>query len=271
MARIMSPAATRLKSAAAPQALYRFYDAHERLLYVGITGNVGVRWKAHGKRRPWWTTVAYATVEHFPDRASVLLAERTAIIVEKPLHNKTHNRGKRVDPFGRSGACPPGGRLWTFTSVESGYRWETPLWLTWELDYEAISDDYLVDEIDAVDLRHRWLRCFPVGAGESLVVPIAWYVEGDTIFETAPLQADSGSELRSEDFLSFFTTPVDLVTGESVRWSALPMSTKGWRDDLPDRPWILTKGGFVTEVTGWAPSAYQSSVDVMHLRRLAGV
>lgn len=78
-------------------ALYRFYGHDGALLYVGITNNPSNRWKAHSKEKPWWLDVTTVTLERHPDRESVLEAERTAIITEKPLFNVVHNApGNRV-------------------------------------------------------------------------------------------------------------------------------------------------------------------------------
>lgn len=72
-------------------ALYRFYDASGELLYVGITADLGARWKAHSKDKPWWAEVATCRVQHFGSRQEVLQAERDAIVRERPLHNVVHN------------------------------------------------------------------------------------------------------------------------------------------------------------------------------------
>lgn len=82
----------------APHALYRFWDANDRLLYVGITANPGSRWKQHSKDKPWWHDVTRVTIERYPDRLSVLNAERTAITLERPVHNVVHNGKRYVDP-----------------------------------------------------------------------------------------------------------------------------------------------------------------------------
>jgi hypothetical protein len=76
--------------------LYRFYDADDRLLYIGISEKGPERWKAHRKDKPWWTDVARSTTEHYETRAEALEAERAAIIAEKPLHNVVHNRRRSV-------------------------------------------------------------------------------------------------------------------------------------------------------------------------------
>lgn len=75
-----------------PHALYRFYDAQGSLLYIGITLNPSQRWATHSKDKPWWSDVANITIEQHPDRASVLAAERAAILAEGPRHNVVHNQ-----------------------------------------------------------------------------------------------------------------------------------------------------------------------------------
>jgi hypothetical protein len=70
-----------------PHALYRFFSAEERLLYVGITCNPSPRFKKHALEKDWWADVARIAIEHFPDRTSALNAERKAIQAEKPSHN----------------------------------------------------------------------------------------------------------------------------------------------------------------------------------------
>jgi len=74
------------------QALYRFFDAGGRLLYIGISLNPGVRWKQHRADKPWWTEVATVTVEAHPDRTAVQAAEREAIRAERPRYNVAHNQ-----------------------------------------------------------------------------------------------------------------------------------------------------------------------------------
>lgn len=74
-----------------PHALYRFWDSSDVLLYIGITMNPGERWKQHRAEKPWWFEVAKVTVENYPDRKSVLDAERDAIIAEGPKYNIVYN------------------------------------------------------------------------------------------------------------------------------------------------------------------------------------
>lgn len=69
-------------------ALYRFFDAEGRLLYVGITGNPERRWKRHACDKPWWPQVAEKTIEWFDNILAAGRAEKDAIRDEEPLHNK---------------------------------------------------------------------------------------------------------------------------------------------------------------------------------------
>ena len=68
-------------------ALYRFYNDGGQLLYVGITNDPPRRMKQHTDTKTWWSQVRGMTVDWYPDRASVLAAEKRAINVENPLHN----------------------------------------------------------------------------------------------------------------------------------------------------------------------------------------
>lgn len=78
-----------------PTTLYRFFDADEVLLYIGIAGNPGRRFGQHSTgpdAKPWWHRVDHSTMEHFESRAEALEAEKAAIIDEHPLFNVVHNR-----------------------------------------------------------------------------------------------------------------------------------------------------------------------------------
>jgi transcriptional regulator with XRE-family HTH domain len=68
-------------------ALYRFFDADDRLLYVGITDDIHRRWKHHAAVKTWWGDVARQTVEWHDSRPVAEAAERKAISQEKPVYN----------------------------------------------------------------------------------------------------------------------------------------------------------------------------------------
>jgi len=73
--------------------LYRFYDALDRLLYIGISLNAAQRASQHRQDKQWWGDVARMEVEHLTaaSRRDAERVERDAIIAERPLHNITWN------------------------------------------------------------------------------------------------------------------------------------------------------------------------------------
>lgn len=69
-----------------PTALYRIFDEHDVLLYVGVSFTPETRWRAHTKTA-WWSQVHHRVVEWHPDRPTARAAERAAIKTEKPVGN----------------------------------------------------------------------------------------------------------------------------------------------------------------------------------------
>lgn len=108
-------------------ALYRFHDADGRLLYVGITLNPANRWRDHKRDKDWWHEVDTITIEKFESRGAALLAERQAIISERPAYNIVHGRpadsrwGTRAEdmPDDCHDHCVKAGIL----SIYYPYRW----------------------------------------------------------------------------------------------------------------------------------------------------
>lgn len=260
-----------------PQSLYRFYDASGQLLYIGITVDVTIRWSSHTRGKVWWKDVVHATVEHHPNRTAVLAAEAAAIKAEKPLHNITHNRSRRrptvpPDHNGFGFPIPPGLPKWTFASLRSGKEKTAPLWLYWELDGDPMSDDYTTDEVDAIELWNMWRRNYPKFASTDgpKIAKIWWFVMGPGVVEIAPLADPYGEDpwLHRKNFLTGYTWPYNPTTERPLRWTELHIADKVWRTGtLP--PGVVTKGGFIQEVTGWKPSPYQPFVDIAHLEQLA--
>lgn len=72
-------------------AVYRFYDADRRLLYIGMTGGTPyMRWADHRRSAPWWRLVAYVSIDWIRD-GSAASVEKAAIRAERPPFNKAHN------------------------------------------------------------------------------------------------------------------------------------------------------------------------------------
>lgn len=71
--------------------VYRAYDQHNRLLYIGCTIDVESRLKAHRKSpksAEWFPLVTSVEIEEFESKRLALDAEREAIHAERPLFNK---------------------------------------------------------------------------------------------------------------------------------------------------------------------------------------
>jgi predicted GIY-YIG superfamily endonuclease len=68
------------------QALYRMFDSSGRLIYVGVTGNLGRRLGNHSEKL-WFPRVMTIKLQWFFTRAEALAAERQAIQTEMPLVN----------------------------------------------------------------------------------------------------------------------------------------------------------------------------------------
>lgn len=76
--------------------LYRHFDKNRCLLYVGISLNSSERLWAHRQNTKWAKKVVYTTLEYFNDAGDARSAERIAIYIEEPLHNKVHNGEKYI-------------------------------------------------------------------------------------------------------------------------------------------------------------------------------
>lgn len=70
-------------------ALYRFFNAQGRLLYVGISSVPAQRWAFHSLHAAttWWPQAALKQVQWFSQRSDAAAAELRAIRTEAPLYN----------------------------------------------------------------------------------------------------------------------------------------------------------------------------------------
>jgi hypothetical protein len=80
-------------------AVYRFYDAADGLLYLGITHDVDGRWGTHERTQPWWLDVARRELTWCGTRAEAEKIESTATAMEKPRYDRSGQRtiGGEVD------------------------------------------------------------------------------------------------------------------------------------------------------------------------------
>jgi predicted GIY-YIG superfamily endonuclease len=79
-------------------AVYRLYDATDRLLYVGISANPSKRWEGHKTYScRWWPAVARKKIEWYADRYLALAHEFLAIHYEEPIHNRRRTAPHTAD------------------------------------------------------------------------------------------------------------------------------------------------------------------------------
>ena len=155
---------------------------------------------------------------------------------------------------------------WRVSSRETDFTWEGELVAYWEVSFDPISDDYIPAEIDARDLFDLWVEQVR-GRYPDGLVPISWFVvcEANGKLERMPFQFNHCPDLPPpDDFLTFFTWPVNPMTGEPLNWLTLPVMDKRWHLERGD------KGGFIQQATGWKPGILQPHVFLESLLRCRG-
>lgn len=68
-------------------AVYRLYDANDRLLYVGMGRNPMGRWSSHADQHAWWPSVVRFEVTWYPNRREAAAEERRALKEDDTVHN----------------------------------------------------------------------------------------------------------------------------------------------------------------------------------------
>ena len=146
---------------------------------------------------------------------------------------------------------------WKCQNLKTGFEPEGTLEAYWEVSFDPISDDYTPQEADARELFHIWERQvrekYPNG-----LIPVYWFVDykGSNVatFEAMPFQFEHFPGFIAENFLTFFTWPINATTGEPLNWLSLPVKDKLWNAKQQN------KGGFIQQATGWKPAILQPHV-----------
>ena len=74
-------------------AVYRVFDRHWALLYVGTSRNPASRWRAHSRKSAWWPEAKWITFAAYGHPNVALDYERHAIKAERPKFNKRSRTG----------------------------------------------------------------------------------------------------------------------------------------------------------------------------------
>jgi predicted GIY-YIG superfamily endonuclease len=69
-------------------AVYRLFAADGELLYVGMTKDVGRRFRDHSHEKDWWHLVARHEIVQYETRGEAACAEDLAINTERPTRNR---------------------------------------------------------------------------------------------------------------------------------------------------------------------------------------
>ena len=64
--------------------LYRFFDADDVLLYVGITDKPGSRWEQHMREQPWWPEARRQVTQWLDSRKLAEAAEQAGELRRMP-------------------------------------------------------------------------------------------------------------------------------------------------------------------------------------------
>ncbi len=76
--------------------VYRCFDADDKLVYVGVSTRLPLRFDEHASRSAWWFDVVTIRLEHFATRVEALAAEAAAIGTERPTLNVQHAAPPRI-------------------------------------------------------------------------------------------------------------------------------------------------------------------------------
>lgn len=125
-----------------PAAVYRLYDAEDRLLYIGLTGAPRQRWKDHRKEMLWWREVAFKWITWHETRWDAGEAERAAVEAERPLYNAAcEDTLPGVPPM------PYGHRIaYQYRETRTGYRIQWFLWRLAVQDVWATEQEHKADQ-----------------------------------------------------------------------------------------------------------------------------
>ncbi len=147
-------------------------------------------------------------------------------------------------------------KVWEFQGRRSGDLWKTDLRANWELVLDPVSEDFSAETMSASKLMKLWVGRIRSRGFSGGLIPIYWYVESEDarVLESMPFQYEHYSGHAREDFLTFFTWPVDAETKSKLNWLELPVLDKEWNTERSH------KGGFIQEATGWKPAILQPYV-----------
>lgn len=243
-----------------PHALYRFFDRSDVLLYVGITVDIGARFKKHRGEKPWWDQVDHIGIEHFATRKEAEAAEKKAIQEKQPLHNVIHN--EFVETGGTDGRtalavrilhmvvdAPPGSGRYASTLREITEESSDP-------DRAGKSDEEVVCEYLLEDMRSQLT---------ALKRGLRWIVNALPTEVVERYQQREIDDWRREGLDEFGDPPFESLEEAVLTGLATDIAWQGLTEASPDeREHFLA---FARERTRGRPSSDRIQVEAVNYMR----
>ena len=77
--------------------VYRYFDIHGELLYIGLADNPESRLAQHQAEKAWADQIARWETVEYPTRGEAAAAERAAIVGEQPKYNVVHGPAPQLE------------------------------------------------------------------------------------------------------------------------------------------------------------------------------
>lgn len=135
-------------------------------------------------------------------------------------------------------------KTWSFKLRTNGYEETVAIWLHPEIYGVPMLDDFLhLNGEDQLAIYLAWIMAAKADLWKADAVPIYWSIRGEGIAETAPFTQEPYGD---ENFLTFYSWPQDVETGEALDWfSDLPVQDTRYPD--------------FADALGWRPSPLQAT------------
>ena len=132
-------------------ALYQFFTADDRLLYVGITNNPVKRWATHKRHAAttWWPKAARVTVNWFDVRQDATDAELRIIRTQAPLYNSGGAPSPLREQVPGEQLCPRTNTARFYEATRGGFTPPGRRWRNMDVAVaETLSEDIAAGELE---------------------------------------------------------------------------------------------------------------------------
>lgn len=164
-------------------------------------------------------------------------------VLGRPMPEWWNKRRSPTPRVSKDDSTPDGSHVYEYWGRHGGAR-RGPLWLYAELNLSAVLGEAEPDEDDIFDFYVDYVRRSDSDAWQSDAVSIGWTVM--PVMEFAPFVGD-----WYENFLTFYSWPVDVKTGDLLDWFQLPV--------------VLDRFDGFEKALAWKPAALQPTAPIRSL------